>query len=215
MDIDEIVVTGSRIVHLGELGDYKIYTLPEPTDVNARQTKQVQFLEQADVRFTRTYSVGVSVGADGEPELPVLMLRLRNETAAGLGLPLPGGGVSLFDTQAGQTLFTGQARFEDKGVGLPVELHFGEAMDLTIEQQTGAEVRTGRITRVPMTVTIRNDKPQPVQIEVWPNEWFYRGFRILTSSARHVITEGGYPAWRLRLPAGGVTTLTYTIEYED
>ena len=171
--------------------------------------------QHADVRFTRTYSVGVSVGADGEPELPVLMLRLRNETAAGLGLPLPGGGVSLFDTQAGQTLFTGQARFEDKGVGLPVELHFGEAMDLTIEQQTGAEVRTGRITRVPMTVTIRNDKPQPVQIEVWPNEWFYRGFRILTSSARHVITEGGYPAWRLRVPAGGVTTLTYTIEYED
>ncbi|MEY4240388.1 MAG: hypothetical protein RJA14_84, partial [Pseudomonadota bacterium] len=26
---------------------------------------------------------------------------------------------------------------------------------------------------------------------------------------------GGYPAWRLRVTAGGVTTLTYTIEYED
>jgi hypothetical protein len=50
---------------------------------------------------------------------------------------------------------------------------------------------------------------------VRPGESTYRGFRILTSSARHVVTEGGYPAWRLRVPAGGVTTLTYTIEYED
>lgn len=213
--IDEIVVTGSRVVRLGELGDYKIYTLPEPTDVNARQTKQVQFLEQADVRFTRTYAVEVSAGDDDRPELPVLMLRLRNDTAAGLGLPLPGGGVSLFETQGGQTLFTGQARFEDKGVGLPVELYFGQAMDLGVEQETGAEVRSGRNTRVPITVTVRNDKPRPIEIEVKPGEWGYRGFRILSSSARHVVTEGGYPAWRLTVPAGGSQILTYTIEYED
>ena len=214
-NIDEIVVTGSRIVRLGELGDYKIYTLPEPTDVNARQTKQVQFLEQADVRFTRTYAVEVYEGNDDDAQPPVLMLRLRNDTTAGLGLPLPGGGVSLFETQAGRTLFTGQATFDDKGVGLPVELYFGEAMDLSVEQETGQDVRVGSVTRVPVTVTIRNGKPQPIEIEVRPGESTYRGFRILTSSARHVITEGGYPAWRLRLPAGGVTTLTYTIEYED
>ena len=214
-NIDEIVVTGSRIVRLGELGDYKIYTLPEPTDVNARQTKQVQFLEQGDVRFTRTYAVEVYEGNDDDAQPPVLMLRLRNDTTAGLGLPLPGGGVSLFETQAGRTLFTGQATFDDKGVGLPVELYFGEAMDLSVEQETGEDVRVGSVTRVPVTVTIRNGKPQPIEIEVRPGESTYRGFRILTSSARHVITEGGYPAWRLRLPAGGVTTLTYTIEYED
>lgn len=213
-DVDEVVVTGSRIVRLGELGDYKIYTLPEPTDVRARQTKQVQFLDQADVSFTRTYAVDVFEDND-EPEQPVLMLRLRNEAATGLGLPLPGGGVSLFETQAGQTLFTGQARFEDKGVGLPVELYFGEAMDLTVEQETGEEVRSGGLKRVPVTVTIRNDKPQQIEIEVRPGEAAYRGFRIVRSSARHVITEGGFPAWRLRIPAGGATTLTYTIEYED
>jgi len=214
-EVDEIIVTGSRVVRMGELGDYKIYTLPEPTDVNARQTKQVQFLEQADVHFTRTYAVEVSSGNDDEPAPPVLMLRLRNETAAGLGQPLPGGGVSLFETQAGQTLFTGQARFEDKGVGLPLELRFGEAMDLGIEQATGEVVHTGRVARVPVTVTIRNDKPQPIEIEVKPAESSYRGFRILRSSVRHLITEGGYPAWRLRVPAGGSQVLTYTIEYED
>lgn len=214
-DVDEVVVTGSRIVRLGELGDYKIYTLPEPTDVNARQTKQVQFLEQADVRFTRTYAVDVFEDNDDEPEQPVLMLRLRNEAATGLGLPLPGGGVSLFESQAGQTLFTGQAKFEDKGVGLPVDLYFGEAMDVTLEQETGEAVRSRGLKRVRLTVTIRNDKPELIEVEVRPGEAAYQRFRIVRSSARHVINEGGFPAWRLRIPAGGTTTLTYTIEYED
>ena len=211
--VEEIVVTGSRIVERGELGDYKIYTLPEHTDVDARQTKQVRFIDQHGVRFTRTYAVELYEGNDDEPHPAVLMLRLRNEAGQGLGLPLPGGSVSLIEAGGGQPLFAGQARFNDKAVGLPVELRFGEAMDLTVEQETGEHERVGDLVRVPVTVTIRNDKPQPVEIEVRPGESGYPGFRILRSSARSVITEGGYPAWRLRLPAGGRTILTYTIEY--
>lgn len=219
-EMDDVVVTGSRVrVRLGELGDYKIYTLPEPTDVNARQTKQVQFLEQADVRFTRTYAVTIEAGEDSEPGRPLLMLRLRNDEDGGLGLPLPGGGISLFETQVGQTLFTGQARFEDKGVGLPVELLFGEAMDLTVEQETVELEGLGRAggydrMRASLAVTVRNDKPQPVEIEITPGEAGERGFRIVRSSARSVIAPGGYPVWRLRIPAGGSQVLTYTIEYE-
>lgn len=219
-EIDEVVVTGSRIVRMGELGDYKIYTLPEPTDVNARQTKQVQFLDQADVRFTRTYAVTLYAENVDEAERPSLLLRLTNEEAAGLGIPLPGGGVSLMEMQAGRTVFAGQARFEDKGVGLPVELSFGEAMDLTVEQETvGLETlgqRDGRRRmRASLAVIIRNDKPQPVEIEITPGEAGNRDFRIVRSNARSVIAPGGYPMWRLRIPAGGSQVLTYTIEYED
>lgn len=221
VDVEEVVVTGSRVVRMGELGDYKIYSLPEPTDVNARQTKQVRFLEQGSVRFTRTYAVDIDVADDDDPQQPVLLLRLSNEEAAGLGLPLPGGGVSLMETQAGQTLFAGQARFEDKGVGLPVELYFGEAMGLTVEQETLEEEEIGatddgyRRMRAVVAVTVRNDKPGPVEVEVRPQEWRYRGFRVLRSSVRSAIAEGGYPVWRLRIPAGASEVLTYAIEYED
>lgn len=221
VDIDEVVVTGSRIIaRLGELGDYKIYTLPEPTDVNARQTKQVRFLEQSDVRFTRTYAVTLYAENDDEVEPPSLLLRLTNEEDEGLGLPLPGGGVSLMETQAGRTVFAGQASFEDKGVGLPVELSFGEAMDLTVVQETVELETVGqrdyrRHLRATLAVTVRNDKPQPVELEIMPGEAGNRDFRIVRSSARSMIAPGGYPIWRLRIPAGGSQVLTYTIEYED
>ena len=213
-NVDDVVVTGSRIARVGELGDYKIYTLPEPTDLNARQTKQVRFLEQDDVRFTRIYGVEVHAGNDSGPHQPVLMLRLKNETASGLGVPLPGGGVSLTETQAGRALFTGQARFEDRGIGLPVELVFGEAMDLTVGQETVSQTTVNGRRRIAMSVTVANDKPGPIEIEIKPGEFAYRGFRIVDSSARSVITDGGYPAWRLSIPAGRSQTLRYTIEYE-
>lgn len=220
VDVDEIVVTGSRIVRLGELGDYKIYTLPEPTDVLARQTKQVQFIAREDVRFSRVYQAEIRVGNDSDPTIPQLLLRLRNEERDGLGLPLPGGGVTLIETVGGRSLFAGQASFDDKGIGLPVELAFGEAMGLTVTQETvedeTIEAREWTdLRRATVEVVARNDKPVAVEIEIAPMEWIRDSFRILRSSRRHVITDGGYPAWRFTLPPGGEQTLRYTIQYED
>lgn len=217
--VDEIVVTGSRIIaRLGDLGDYKIYTLPEPTDVNARQTKQVRFLEQNDVRFTRIYREVIRTGDDEEPHAPMMLIRLRNETRDGLGVPMPGGGVSLLETQRGVGLLTGQASFRDKGVGLPVELEFGGAMDLTVEHEVLEEDTIGedaaRRERREVLATVVNDKPFPIEIELVPYEYHQRGFRIVRSSARSVITDGGAPAWRLRVPARSSRTLRYTVEYD-
>lgn len=218
--MDEIVVTGSRIrreklAEQGELGDYKIYTLPEVTDVNARQTKQVRFLEQSGVRFTRLYRHVIDAYDEDEPAAPALLLRLKNDRREGLGVPLPGGGVSLIERQAGHGLLTGQARFNDRGIGLPVELEFGRAMDLTVEHSLEDEREVGKKTRVTVSATVANDKPEAVEIELSPGEYENDGFRIVSSNARSIITDAGLPAWRLRVPAGRSRTLRYTIEWDD
>lgn len=217
--IGEVVVTGSRIrredllATQGDLGDYKIYTLPGRTDVRARQTKQVRFLEQDNVRFTRVYRETLSSTDGSEDHAPQRLLRLRNETRDGLGLPLPGGGVALMERQAGQSLFTGQASFEDKPVGLPVELEFGQAMDLTVSHEARRIEDVGGRSRYAVVATVRNDKPAAAQIELTPREAGWRGFRIVESSERSVITDGGAPAWRLNVPAGSLRTLSYTVEF--
>lgn len=217
---DEIVVTGSRVrreklAEQGELGDYKIYTLPELTDVNARQTKQVRFLEQSGVRFARLYRHQIDARDDEEAVAPALLLRLKNDRRDGLGVPLPGGGVSLIERQAGHGLLSGQARFNDRGVGLPVELEFGRAMDLTVEYSLEDERTVGKKTRVTVSATVANDKPEPIDIELTPVEFRYDGFRIVSSDIRSIITDAGVPAWRLRVPAGQSRTLRYTIEWDD
>ncbi|QTC93326.1 hypothetical protein IFJ75_12020 [Brevundimonas goettingensis] len=219
--VDEVVVTGSRIVRMDTLGDYKIYTLPEPTDVRARQTKQLRLIQREGVAFERIYQGRLSAWDDEEEQVQplTLLVRMRNQTDRGLGLPLPGGGVSLIQTQAGQSLFTGQARFEDRAVGLPVELGFGEAMDLTLANSMDRRdysARDGHTRYVIRGVSIlTNDKPEPVEVEIVPQQYSYDSFRILSSNVRSVIGDGGYPVWRVRVPARGEARLTYAYEFVD
>ncbi len=219
--VEEVVVTGSRIVRMDTLGDYKIYTLPETTDVRARQTKQLRFIQREDVAFERIYQARISAWDDEDEEAQPLKLlvRMRNQTDRGLGLPLPGGGVSLIQTQAGRSLFTGQARFEDRAVGLPVELGFGEAMDLSLTNSADMQDSPTRDDRTRYVVqgvaTLTNDKPEAVEVEIVPDQYGAEGFRIRSSSVRSRIGEGGYPVWRVRVPAGGVTRLTYAYEFID
>ena len=51
---EEISVTGSRIER-EEFGDYQLYRLPWRTDLAARQTKQVLFLDEPEVEIERFY----------------------------------------------------------------------------------------------------------------------------------------------------------------
>ncbi len=217
--VEDIVVTGSRmtrkLAEQGELGDYKIYTLPEPTTVAARQTKQVRFLDQPSVTYERIYQVQAYDRGNPEPIAPTLLLRARNDQRSGLGLALPGGGVSLIETSNGRPLFAGQARFEDKAVGLPVELAIGDAMGVTARIATRPETHQGSRRRQAFEVTARNDKTEPVQIEIVPYGWDQRGFRILNPSRRSRIGDAGYPVWTLTVAPGRSETLRYTIETDS
>lgn len=217
--LDEIVVTGSRVrrqdllAQQGELGDYKIYTLPNHTDVLARQTKQVRFLEQENVRFTRLYVEEISAGENTEAHAPRLVLRLRNDRPNGLGVPLPGGGVSLMETPGGaRTLFAGQARFEDRGVGLSVDLPFGEALGVSVSHEVRDETKGSREHRTVRAV-LRNDKAEAVELEISAAEWRWRNFRLGRSSLPSRIGDGGYPVWNVRLRPGEERVLTYAVEY--
>ena len=217
--VEEIVVTGSRVqrrlAEQGDLGDYKIYTLPEPTTVAARQTKQVRFLDQPRVSYQRVYRyrVGDYAGSDPAPT-PQLLLRARNDRRSGLGLALPGGSVSLFEQPGGRPLFGGQARFEDRAVGLALEWELGEAMGVNVAVQTWGEKARGALTRETFQVVVSNDKTEAVQVEIVPDKWGYRGFRILDASRASAVGEAGYPAWTLSVAPGRSETLRYTTEVE-
>ncbi len=217
-EIDEVVVTGSRIrAVLSDLGDYKVYTLAEPTDLNAHQAKQLRFFDQRDVRFTRTYQLRAYHEED-EPQVPHLLLRLRNEAEDGLGVPMPGGGLSLVETQDGATVLTGQAEFMDRGEGVPLELEFGEAMGLSAGIESDEDTwQVGEVymQKAAVEVVLTNDKDWPVEIEIVPEWSRWRGFRVLEQSRRSVVNEAGDTVWRIQVPAHGSATLSYTIQVED
>ncbi|MNY13568.1 hypothetical protein D3C86_1467090 [compost metagenome] len=209
--VEDIVVTGSRVARQGELGDYKIYTLPEPTTVAARQTKQVRFLEREGVAYERVYRANL-LSADDESRPSEIILKLKNEEAAGLGVALPGGSVAVMQPDgAGGVLLAGQDRFEDKGVGLPVRLAFGQSPDVRVQTRLvkSTSTRRGAVTtdRSEVETIVTNARSEPVTVELVADAAMSRGFRIRSQSLRSRIDDTGYPVWTLSVPANGAATL--------
>lgn len=216
---EEIAVTGARakLAEQSNLGDYKLYTLPEPVTLNARQTKQVAFLDQKDVAFQRLYAVEMDSyddydNADWPLIIPDVVLRLENKTANGLGKPLPSGALSAIETAGGRPTFAGEQAVRDVAVGEPLDLVIGRAMDVharprLVEERTLSKGRVRRTYEldlanaktVPITVEIRHDPTAPY-------------FKLVSEPQKHDIRQGQV-AWRVTLPAGERRSFRYAVAF--
>jgi hypothetical protein len=219
----EVVVTGSRVAEQGDLGDYKIYTLPERTTVAARQTKQVRFLERRDVPVERRYQARIDASTDlttvNGPFETSIILRLDNDVDSALGLALPGGTWSLRQRREdGAAFFSGEARSADRPVGLPVELAIGESPNVRVRSRTTeySASQSGGVTTAVYTVQVEvlNSGAETARLEIIPWAYFLPGFTISRESRESSVTEGGYPAWTFDVPPGSVERLAYTYRVE-
>jgi hypothetical protein len=202
--LEEITVTGSRIVR-EEFGDYQLYRLPWRTDLAARQTKQVLFLDEPEVRVERFYGMRLD-GLMETPEegvaIPNLTVRFENTKEYGLGEPLPSGVVRVFESYAGRDVLAGEAEVGDRPVGLPVELVIGRAQNVLLE--TTAAYEDGRADRVVVTTEHRivNLKAVPIELEIRQGVEYYLTDVDLEQSSRRMRRKYGDLAWRFTVPPG-------------
>jgi hypothetical protein len=225
-EVEEIIVTGSRreeqlqdsptsIATLTELGDYKLYTLPEPTTVAAHQVKQVRFLDQRRVPVQRIYELRLDAEpGEGKLSFPDILLRAANTREAGLGEPLPAGNVVVMEPgRSGGLFYVGEDQTSDIPEGLPVEFRVGEATDVAVQQTlTDESERRGDWTRRAYELMLTNAKTVPARLELRLEP--LDGLRVVRSDVRHT-TKDGAPLWTLTLRPGERRTFRYTIESED
>ena len=204
-----------------DLGDYKLYTLAEPTTVAAHQTKQVRFLDQPKVAFDTAYVFEMYPTVDQAPpdEGPTrLTLRLENKAARGLGRALPAGDISLRQDQGGAERMIGSAPVNDVAVGDPFELDLGEASDVRVKWRVVkvAAFSRGRRHgfRASLELTASNASPARVTAEVRLAIGGWRGGAIVAESLPHG-ARAGDAVWRLEVPAQGTAPLRYTLEHLD
>jgi hypothetical protein len=204
---ENVVVTGSRLRARQEnLGDVKLYRIPEPVTVAARSQKQVAFLEQPAVQTQLVYRSRIRTAEDDVDEQPRRLLVTRNRTEEGLGVPLPAGAVQIFSAAAdGRPLLLGETSIRDLAIGEDVEIEAGEATGVTVALEEPDRGRNWEDHRL----TITNDHAVPVryeaEFEVDEDERFRPRRRL---ASRH-----GRPLWTVTVPANGTATLDYrTIE---
>ncbi|CUS43427.1 MAG: hypothetical protein V4610_17680 [Pseudomonadota bacterium] len=191
-----------------ELGDLKLYRIPERVTVAARSRKQVAMIDRKGVRFERIHSgtfEEFDYDRNGEPEsvASALLLRTENRDTNGLGLPLPAGGVALFESVQGASLLVAESTLRDRAVGDEVEVGAGESSDVryTIVARPGSE------RRKPYSVRVTNARATPAVFEL-PIPY------KIGSASVPLFERKGVKTWRVTVPANGEAKLDFALKLE-
>ncbi|HEX8124314.1 MAG TPA: hypothetical protein VF548_01895 [Allosphingosinicella sp.] len=240
----DIVVTGSRIrnpnlessvpittiggAELEELGDLKLYRIPDPVTFAANSQKQVALLSKAKVPIERIVAAWLQAGRRlDEPEEAGVVLRTRNVAERNLGLPLPMGPLAIFEDVRGRQMLTGSGAIADSAVGQEVEIAVGASPGIHVRQALAPKKReAGRKAggstgdkeeegddddssyaagRYALEVTNATARPVEVEINLWRSD---RRAQIRKPS-RKLAEKNGAQVWRAKVPAGGRATLSY------
>lgn len=180
-----------------DLGDLKLYRVPEPVTVNAKGQKQVAMLTQPGSKFETYY--GGSLDQFIRASMPMkLMLRSKNEKEKGLGLPMPQGQVMLFEESRYGPLLAGQDSLKDRAVGDKVEMTIGAGSDVRMSANVISD--TGKVRSWKVNVT--NARKSPVKVEL-------KIPYALKGTPRNVTKIDGIPTWRVTVPAHGEASLDF------
>jgi hypothetical protein len=203
----DVVVTAQR-AQQEELGDLKLYRIPEPVTVASNSQKQVAFLQQPRVQIALVYRYQGSPDSIGGPEPARRFLITRNRTDEGLGIPLPAGGVQLFTEGRGRPILIGEGFVRDRAVGEDVEIAIGEAPG--VRTAVARDEEAGKDDRYVLTVT--NDQAVPIryEMEFQPDE----GDELRPRGVR-LARRNGRPLWAVTVPANGSVALRYRLIEHD
>ena len=136
MRLEEVVVTAMRKVMQEQLGDLKLYRVPDRTTVASRQSKQVRLLDRSAIPVQTLYGSDLEEGDTNGWELARVLLRTQNDKAHGLGLPLPSGRAAVFAANGATPLLENETDMRDLAVGEEVEIDMGARPDVRVQTTT-------------------------------------------------------------------------------
>ena len=165
--------------------EFHLYSLPRPTSLRDRETKQVEFLRAGGVKSETVYLFKAGdfrrwAGADARFRLTneefgmggatkILVFReFRNTKENQLGIPLPKGRVRFYRTNGNQLEFTGENEIDHTPADELLKIQTGEAFDLVGERQR-MDFRvdaSNHRTAETFEILLKNRKKEPVTIRV-------------------------------------------------
>lgn len=213
--------------------DFHLYDLNRTVALRDGETKQVQFLDAAQVSVHRNYVY------DGAAQIPIyydngginqqrafgidagntkvnIIEEIKNSEANHLGIPLPAGRIRLYRRDAdGQMEFVGEDAIAHTPTEETLKLATGSAFDVKgSRRQTEFHVNVnGHIVDESFEIKLTNQKRQPVNVRVI--EHLYRGanWEIIEKSASYTKADSRTAQFVVAVPAKGEATLTYSVRY--
>jgi hypothetical protein len=213
--------------------DYHLYTLPLPTTIHDRETKQVEFLHGSGIqskrlyvydgaRFDRNYRGYQDVrqiqqyGTQSNPHVWVLR-EFANSDANHLGIPLPKGRVRFYRRDRdGQMEFTGENEIDHTAKDETVRVYTGNAFDITGERRQTKyqwQPQPGGWADESFEIKLRNHKKEAATVKVVEHLYRWTNWAIAQESATHRQVDSKTIEYEVTLRPDEEQTLTYTAHY--
>jgi hypothetical protein len=205
-----------------QLGDLKLYRVPERTTLASRQSKQVRLMDRSAIPVSTIYGVDFSTQTP-EPTGPAhRWLRTKNSLANHLGLPLPSGTVAVFADHEGDRLLQHESGMRDIAVDEEVEIDLGESPDVQVSathEATSIDAAHAKLLPLVSGMTLRAVKVDAVRrVEVSNARAAGIDFELrlrLPEGARIVRADhsvgakNGRPIFRLEVPANETVAVRF------
>jgi hypothetical protein len=224
--LQEVVVTNARKVQQEQLGDLKLYRVPERTTLASRQSKQVRLMDRSGIPVNIVYGADVDVEQDDAAATPAhRLLRTKNTAANHLGLPLPSGSVAVFGAVGGQRLLEHESDLRDTATDEEVEISMGESPDvqITANKEKASVDRAGEMLPLVPGVSLRSVKigaANRVAISNARASGIDFELRLQLAAGARVVradhalgAKNGRPIFRLHVPANETVTVRYQIQH--
>jgi hypothetical protein len=247
-DFDRVVVTGMRMEAMAmappppapaamaseviqeELGDLKLYRVPDRVSVLSRQAKQVRMFDRADVPVTRLFEVNFTSNYNTNFTAAPLILRTTNDKENNLGLPLPQGRVQMFELVGEgaeqRRLLAGQTTLRDLALDEETEFEFNGGPDIQARQIVETRslsperslplapvlravpgVNAGsRVLQEINRIEISNARPYPVDVDV---RLYMQGDAQMLRADAPYGQKDGRPIFQLTVPANDTLVVRY------
>jgi hypothetical protein len=216
--------------------EFHLYSLPRPTTLRDRETKQVEFIRAEGVKAQTLYiyngaAIDPNRYAGWNPEMirqdrdygtqsnkkVWVMREFENSEENGLGLPLPAGRTRFYrrDDADGRLEFTGENTIDHTPRNETVRIYTGDAFDVVGERKRTDHAVDNRADAMEeaFEIRIRNRKATPVEVRVV--ERLYRGpnWQVRDNSAEFIKNDAQEIEFRVSVPADGETVVTYRVRY--
>ena len=215
--------------------EYHLYSLPRPTTLHDRETKQVEFVRAEGITSQVFYVYdGVKIdqqryqgwtydnirnqsdyGTQSNPKVWV-MREFKNSEANHLGIPLPKGRVRFYRRDSdGQLEFTGENTIDHTPKDETVRVFTGDAFDLTGERKRTSFKTSNRDDNADETfeIRLRNHKKETVEIRVAEHLYRWTNWEISENSDPFVKTNSQAIEFRVQIKPDEEKVVTYKVHY--
>jgi hypothetical protein len=197
-----------------QLGDLKLYRVPERVTIAAKGLKQIAFLDEDEVEGRLLYKTVCGPWDNQDEALPAAMLLVTvNDKQHGLGAALPSGGITVFEPSSAGDQLVAEQHVRDYAEGQDIELALGVSNQVfALCERPGLLDPNDEPARwTPMRMVLTNANPNPVKLRLalgGSGEWRLRGLRGTRVKDGEVIVE-------VTIPGNGRRELNWQVRPVD